>query len=65
MKRKVKMTKGKHPLPAECPRCDSDDLCIDNAEGMECMKCGCWFDTEPDGSIAWARNARPIDLDFL
>lgn len=65
MKRKVKMGKGKIPIPQECPRCDSDDLCIDNVEGMECMKCGCWFDTDPDGSIIWARATRPIDLDML
>lgn len=63
MKHKVKL--DKKGLPDECPRCESDDLCIDNVEGMECMKCGCWFDTETDGSILWARDARPMDLDFL
>ena len=64
MKRQVKMTQEKHPIPAECPKCGSDDLCIDNVEGMECMKCGCWFDALHDGSIEWARNSRPVDLDF-
>jgi hypothetical protein len=59
MKHRVKMADN---LPTECPRCESDDLCIDNCEGMECMKCGCWFDTEPDGSLLWARDARPFDL---
>jgi hypothetical protein len=63
MKTKVKMdAKG---LPDECPKCASDDLCIDNVDGMECMKCGCWFDAMPDGQIIWARASRPVELDFL
>lgn len=62
MERKVKMADD---LPCNCPRCDADDLCIDNDEGMECMECGCWFDTEPDGTVIWARNNRPADLDLL
>jgi len=50
-------------LPAECPNCDeTDELCIDNVEGMECLECGCWFDAEPDGTIIWARRSRPVDL---
>jgi len=52
-------------LPAECPRCESDDLCIDNVEGMECMNCCVWFDTEPDGTVIWVRNNRPAELDLL
>jgi hypothetical protein len=60
--RKVRMADD---LPAECPKCESDDLCIDNVEGMECMKCGCWFDTEPDGQLVWIRANRPADLDLL
>ena len=62
MKRKVKMADD---LPAECPRCESDDLCIDNVEGMECMNCCVWFDTEPDGTVIWVRNNRPAELDLL
>jgi len=64
MKRAVKV--DINGLPVECPRCDSDNLCIDNVEGMECMKCGCWFDTlDSSGTIIWARDARPMDVDFL
>jgi hypothetical protein len=55
----------KDDLPAECPSCSSDDLCIDNVEGMECMACGCWFDAEPDGTVIWARMSRPADMDLL
>jgi len=63
MQRKVKI--GKDGTPDECPKCDSDDLCIDNVEGMECMKCGCWFDADTDGNIIWARTMRPMELDLL
>ncbi len=59
MKTKVEMSDG---TAAECPRCGSDDLTIDNVEGLECMECGCWFDTEPDGTVMWARADRPPDL---
>jgi hypothetical protein len=52
-------------IPAECPRCQGEDLCIGNVEGMECMDCGCWFDAMPDGIVMWARNSRPVDLDML
>lgn len=61
---KLKVNMDATGFPMECPRCESDDLCIDNVEGMECMKCGCWFETEFDGSLLWARDARPQDLDF-
>ena len=49
-------------IPTECPRCESDNLCICNDEGMECMECGCWFETEPDGSIIWAYASHPVSL---
>lgn len=65
MKRKVKISKGKIPIPKECPKCLSKDLCIDNCEGMECMDCGCWFDCDPDGTVIWARLVRPLELDML
>lgn len=63
MKRKVKI--GEDNLPAECPKCEGTDLCIDNVEGLECMECGCWFDTEEDGGVIWARASRPADLDIF
>jgi|GEM_PF-3167748 len=56
---------GADKLPSECPKCSSEDLCIDNVEGLECMQCGCWFDSDPDGAIVWARASRPIELDLL
>jgi hypothetical protein len=65
MKRKVKISRGKIPIPKECPKCASKDLCIDNVEGMECMDCGCWFDTDSDGTVIWARLIRPVELDML
>ena len=49
-------------LADECPKCGSDELCIDNVEGLECMKCGCWFDTTPEGQILWARTMRPMEM---
>lgn len=60
MKRKLKI--GDDQLPAECPNCDSTDLCIDNVEGLECMECGCWFDAESDGTLIWARGSRPAEI---
>lgn len=64
MKRKVKMEPySGFRLAIECPRCSSDDLCIDNNEGLECMSCGCWFDTDQSGNVLWARDSRPADLD--
>jgi len=59
MKYQVKMGRGKVKIPEECPKCGSEDLCIDNCEGMECMECGCWFDCDPCGTVIWARSARP------
>jgi hypothetical protein len=61
MKTKVRM---ENELPAECPRCEAEteQLCIDNDEGMECLDCGCWFDAEPNGTIVFARHSRPVDL---
>jgi len=64
MKRKVKI--GDDKLPAECPKCGgTEELCIDNVEGLECLDCGCWFDAMPDGQIIWARASRPADIDFI
>jgi len=60
MKTKVPVDANK--LADECPSCGSDDLCIDNVEGLECMKCGCWFDNDPDGQIFWARRMRPTEM---
>lgn len=64
MKRTVDMIPGQVPIPKECPKCESTDLCIDNAEGMECLTCGCWFDTEVNGTVIWARLNRSVELDF-
>lgn len=60
MKTKVKMADD---LPAECPKCESDDLCICNDDGMECMRCGCWFNAEDDGSLIWAYGSHPVSID--
>ena len=49
--------------PAECPRCHSDDLCICNDDGLECLACGCWFDCLPDGTLLYARDNHPGDVD--
>lgn len=59
MKSKVRM---EDDLPAECPKCESTDLCICNDNGMECIECGCWFDTEPDGAVVWAYGSHPERL---
>lgn len=63
MKKSVKI--GDDGLAEACPKCDSTDLCIDNVEGLECMECGCWFDTEEDGTVIWARASRPADIDLF
>jgi len=59
---KLKVQIGEDKLPSECPKCDGTDLCIDNVEGLECLECGCWFDTEPSGIVIWARAARPAEI---
>ncbi len=59
---KTKVPIGEDNLPSECPKCEGEELCIDNVEGLECMNCGCWFDALPSGQILWARNSRPADI---
>lgn len=61
MKYRLRM---ENELPAECPNCEceTEQLCIDNDEGMECLDCGCWFDAAPDGTVLFARASRPSDL---
>lgn len=56
------MSEDRHPIPQECPRCDTADLCIDNVEGMECLSCGCWFETDTEGHVIWAYLNRPTEL---
>jgi hypothetical protein len=63
MKKIVKI--GDDHLPEECPKCEGTDLSIDNVEGLECLECGCWFDTEENGQVIWARASRPADIDFI
>lgn len=60
MKREVSLSQEK--IPQECPCCGKDDLCIDNVEGMECLTCGVWFDTDNEGNVIWVRSNRPMDL---
>jgi len=59
---KKQVTIGDDKLASECPQCEGTDLAIDNVEGLECLECGCWFDTEEDGLVIWARASRPIEL---
>lgn len=63
IKRKVRL--GEDGLARECARCDGpeDELCIDNVEGIECLSCGCWFDYMDDGTVIWARQSRPLELE--
>lgn len=50
-------------LADECPKClDTENLCICNDDGIECMSCGCWFSTDDSGSIIWAYNSHPIEV---
>jgi len=58
---KAKVPVDEHGIPDECPRCGSDDLCIDNIHGMECMNCGCWFDCDSVGAVQMAFDSRPMD----
>jgi len=51
-----------HGIPDKCPECGSDDLCIDNELGMECMNCDCWFDTDSVGLVLWAYERKPMTL---
>lgn len=48
--------------PTQCPKCEGEDLCIDNVDGYECLSCGCWFDIESNGRVIWARPERPMEM---